>query len=168
MDEGVLVSERLVREFGLIVELLRMASTAKDYVHDELLRCDDVDCVAEVLYRVGRRYFSDTGLRALYRRVAGLYEGSLSAVFRGCVNEDPEALAMEVWTRYFCRLARSYADEVADLIKWLESIVEEGKGEEFKKVLTVLAAVSFAPGYLRLPGKCFESKSSPSQVVSHG
>ncbi len=165
MVGGELISERLVRDFGLVVEFLRMASTVKDYVHDELLRCDDVDCVAEALYRVGRRYFSDSGLKALYRRVAGLYEGSLGAVFHGCAGEaerDPEALAEEVWAQHYGRLAKSYADRVADLIKWLESIVREGKGEEFKKVLTILATISFAPGYVRLPARCFEGKSSPS------
>jgi len=157
-----LITERLVDEFNLVVELLRMASTAKDYVHDELLRCDDVDCVSEVLYRVGRRYFSDTGLKALYRRVAGLYGDHLGAIFRNCEGDDPEGLAAEVWFRHLGRLARTYADEVAGLIKWLEEIIEEGKGEEFKKVLTILATISFAPGYVKLPPKCFESSKERS------
>jgi len=147
----------------LVVELLRMASTGKDYVHDELLRCDNVECVSEVLYRVGRRYYSDTGLRALYRRVAGLYEGSLGTVFLGCAADagrDPEALASEVWALHYGKLAKTYGDEVAEFLKWLETLLAEGKDEEFKKVLTILATISFTPGYLRLPPRCLDRKYS--------
>lgn len=162
MGLGGLVSERLVRDFGFVVELLRLASTVKDYVHDELLRCDDVGCVAEVLYRVGRRYLSDTGLKSLYRRVAGLYEGGLSAVFRGCAGRDPEELGGEAWFLRFGRFAKAYADQVASLLKWLEGLVREGRGEEFKRVLTILATIGFAPGYVWLPQECFEEGHAPS------
>ena len=152
------VAERLVNDFSLVVDVLRMVSTGKDYVHDELLRCDDVECVADILYRVGRKYLTDTGLKTLYRRVKGLYLGSLSnAVFRRCADREPESIAEEVWSNYFGKSARNYGNQVLKLIKWLEELLADGRDEEFKKVLTVLVALSFTPGYLRLPKDCFES-----------
>jgi len=163
--EGDLITERLRRDFNLIVEMLRMASTAKDYVHDELLRCDDVGCVAEALYRVGRRYYSDTGLKALFRRVAGLYKGGSATIFQNCAEEaksDVEKLADEVWRTRYAPAAGLWGKQVSDLLKWLEEILSSNDGEKFKKVLTILATISLTPGYLYLPRRCLGGKGGES------
>ena len=148
MDDGSVV-DRLVGEFWLIVDLLRMLSTVRDYVHDELVRCGDVLCVSEVLYRVGRRYLSENGFRALYRRVALVYSGDVVKVVLGGVSdpEGAEELGSVVWRDTYCRYVNEYFRQVREFIKWLEGL----KGREFRRVLTTLALISFTPGYMRLP-----------------
>ncbi len=144
-----LVVDRLVGDFWLVIDLLRMLSTVRDYVHDELVRCDDVGCVAGVLYRVGRRYLSDNGFKSIYRRVAQLYDGDTVKVIFGRVvsPEEAEGIGAEVWRSTYCRFVNEYFREVKELIKWLEGL----GSKEFRDVVTMLALLSFTPGYLRPP-----------------
>lgn len=154
------VVDRLVGDFWLIIDLLRMLSTVRDYVHDELVRCDDVGCVAGVLYRVGRRYLSDNGFKSIYRKVAQVYgEDVVRAVFGKVVGADEaESIGAEVWRDTYCRYSNEYFKQVRELIRWLEGL----GSKEFRDVLTMLALLSFTPGYLRLPKKEREGEGSSS------